>query len=445
MSRRISGGLRAYDIIAGSAGLEWCRYLTPSQSMSRFPTLAEHRRDGKSLKGAIVYHDGQFNDSRLAVVLACTAAAAGATVLNHAEATRLIKNEEGRVVGATVKDLLTGRDTHVYARTIINAAGPFSDEVRQLSQPDAPKMIMPSSGVHVTLPDYYSPEAVGMIVPKTKDGRVVFMLPWLEQTIAGTTDSSSDITMRPQPTEEEVQFILDAISDYLTVKVRRSDVKSAWSGIRPLALDPNAADTASASRDHIVTVDPDGLITVTGGKWTTYRLMAQDAIDRAVAEGKLFADQCSTTSLKLIGSDGFYPALFTEVAQNYVVPHRPGAIDTRVAKYLVASYGDRAADVTHIAEQRKLGKRIVRGYPILEAEVIYAVHHEYCETPEDFVARRTRLAFLDKLACEQALPKVVELMAGEKGWSRRRAARELQRALDFLKTFDAPLDGPPPL
>ncbi|EFN54037.1 hypothetical protein CHLNCDRAFT_136099 [Chlorella variabilis] len=394
-------GLRAYDLIAGSEGLEWCRYLTPSQALSRFPTLCSHRRDGAALKGAIVYHDGQFNDSRLAVVLACTASAAGATVLNHAEVTRLLKDGEGKVVGAVVRDVLAGKDQAVYARTIINAAGPFSDEVRQLSEvslqgggsfgggggarpdcragaagPNAPKMIMPSSGVHVTLPDYYSPEAVGMIVPKTKDGRVVFMLPWLEQTIAGTTDSSTEVTMRPQPTEEEIQFILDAISDYLTVKVRRSDVQSAWSGIRPLALDPNA-------------------------------------------------------------SDGYYPALFTEVAQNYTVPHRPGAIDTRVAKYLVAAYGDRAGEVTRIAEQRRLGKRIVRGYPILEAEVVYAVHSEYCETPEDFIARRTRLAFLDKLACEQALPKVVELMAGEKGWSRRRAAAELQRALAFLKTFDA--------
>ncbi|PSC72023.1 glycerol-3-phosphate dehydrogenase mitochondrial-like [Micractinium conductrix] len=437
-------GLRMYDVIAGSQGLEWCRYLTPSQALSRFPTLCSHRRDGKSLKGAIMYHDGQFNDSRLAVVLACTAALAGATTINHAEAVRLLKDSEGRVIGAVVRDNLTGKQVNVYARAVINAAGPFVDEVRQLSQPAAPKMIMPSAGVHVTLPDYYSPENVGMIVPKTKDGRVVFMLPWLDQTIAGTTDSDTTVTMRPQPTEDEIQFILDAIADYLTVKVRRSDVQSAWSGIRPLALDPNAEDTASASRDHIVTVDPDGMITVTGGKWTTYRLMAQDALDRAVREANLRTGQpCSTATLKLVGSEGFYPALFTEIAQNYIVPHRPGAIDTNVAKYLVASYGDRASEITHIAEQRKLGRRIVRGYPILEAEVVYAVHNEYCETPEDFIARRTRLAFLDRLACEQALPRVVELMAVEKGWNRWRARKELARALDFLQTFDAPPPAAP--
>lgn len=432
-------GLKLYDVVAAGksvGGLS--HYVSPSQSLASFPTLAPQRQDGDSLKGTIVYYDGQFNDSRLAIVLACTAALAGATVVNHSEATRLIKDEQGRVLGARVRDVLTNREVEVYAKAVVNATGPFADEIRGMSCQDCSKMIMPSSGVHVTLPDYYSPEHVGMIVPKTKDGRVVFMLPWLDQTIAGTTDASTEVTMRPQPSEEEVQFILDAIADYLTVKVRRSDVLAAWSGIRPLALDPDAANTAEALRDHIVTVDASGLITVTGGKWTTYRLMAEDAVNRVCTTAGLHAGPCITANLPLLGARGYYPALFTEVAQNYTVPHRPGAIDTRVAKYLVASYGDRAAEITRIAEQRKLGKRIVRGYPILEAEVIYAVHHEYCETPEDFVARRTRLAFLDKRACQQALPKVVELMGGELGWGRRRMQAELHRALQFLDTFDAP-------
>ncbi len=153
-------------------------------------------------------------------------------------------------------------------------------------------------------------------------------------------DSNSEITMFPQPTEDEIQFILDALAEYLTVKVRRSDVKSAWSGIRPLALDPNENDTSNALRDHVVHVDGDGVITITGGKWTTYRLMAQDAIDCAVKSAKFeHVKPCSTASMKLVGAAGWSPALFTEVAQNYTVPHRPGAIDTRVAKYLAAAYG----------------------------------------------------------------------------------------------------------
>ncbi|KAK9832160.1 hypothetical protein WJX74_001006 [Apatococcus lobatus] len=431
-------GLKAYDLVAGSQGLTMSRFASHKESHRQFPTLAEHQPTGESLKGTIVYYDGQFNDSRMNVLLACTAARIGATTLNHAEVTKFLKDDQGRISGATVHDLVSGKRHDVHAHVVINATGPFADNVRHLSDPAASKMIMPSAGVHVTLPDYYSPENIGMIVPKTKDGRVVFMLPWLGATIAGTTDSSSEITMTPQPTETEINFILDAIAEYLTVRVRRSDVMSAWSGIRPLAVDPNAKDTASASRDHVVTTDPDGLITVTGGKWTTYRLMAEDAINAAIATRRLpWAGSCGTHRLSLIGTAGWNSALFTEVAQNYTVPHRPGAIDTRVAKHLAESYGDRAQDVTRIAERRKLGKRLVRGYPMLEAEVIYAMESEMCETPEDFIARRTRLAFLDTAACELALPRIVELMAAERGWWWWRRKAELTRANKFLESFKA--------
>jgi glycerol-3-phosphate dehydrogenase len=392
----------------------------------------------------IVYYDGQFNDARLAVSLACTAAARGAVVLNHATVTSLIKDQTtGKVSGATIRDELTGNSYAVHADVVINATGPFADKVRKLSDPNVRPMIMPSAGVHVTLPDYYSPDNLGMIVPKTKDGWVVFMLPWLGETIAGTTDSSAEITMRPQPTEEEINFILDSISEFLTVKVRREDVKSAWSGIRPLAVDPSAEDTASALRDHVVQVGEDGIITVTGGKWTTYRLMAEDAVNAAVKQLGLIGraapiqGPCITTQLPLIGAAGWSPSLFTKVAQNYKVPHRPGAIDTRVAKYLAAAYGGQASEVTRLAEEMGLGRRLVRGYPVIESEVIYTMRNEYCETPEDFVARRTRLAFLDKAACLDALPRVVELMAMEKGWSRKRQRAELNRARAFLETFEA--------
>lgn len=339
-----------------------------------------------------------------------------------------------------MRDTLTGNTTDVHARVVVNATGPFADQVRHMSDPKLGEMILPSAGVHVTLPDYYSPENIGMIVPKTKDGRVVFMLPWLGETIAGTTDSKCEVTSRPQPSEEEIQFILDAISEYLTVKVRRSDVKSAWSGIRPLAVDPQAKDTQSALRDHVVSVANDGMVTVTGGKWTTYRLMAQDAIDAAARSAQLSAQPCVTERLKLIGGEQWRPALFTEVAQNYTVPHRPGAIDTRVAKYLASSYGDRAGEVTRIAEELKLGRRLVRGYPIIEAEVVYTVRNEYCETAEDFVARRTRLAFLDRPACLEALPRVVVLMGAERGWGFRRQKEELDRAKAFLETFESSVD-----
>ena len=441
-----------------------------SSSSSSSSDSSEDASARPTLKGAIVYSDGQFDDARLCLALAQTAAAAGATVANYTEVTRLMRDEEtGKVVGAYVKDALSGsnREIPVRAKVVVNAAGPFADEIRRMtagesdskknkkktkasssssssatsssssSPPPFQEMIQPSSGVHVTLPDYYSPSDTGLIVPKTADGRVVFLLPWHDATIAGTTDAPCKAEALPRATEAEVAFILDAVKPYLTVSVRRSDVQSAWSGVRPLAADPDAEDTASTSRDHVVAVDREsGLVTVAGGKWTTYRARARDAVDAAVAAGALPAARgCSTAALPLVGSAGWSRALFAEVAQSYTVPHRPGAIDTRVARHLAASYGGRARLVTQLAEDEGLGRRLARGHPEIEAEVAYAARHEMCETAVDFVARRTRLAFIDVAATEQALPRVLEIMAREKGWGYWRRRREKERAEAFLATF----------
>uniref|UniRef100_A0ACD5YZ40 Uncharacterized protein n=1 Tax=Avena sativa TaxID=4498 RepID=A0ACD5YZ40_AVESA len=264
-------GLKFYDIVAGKRLLHLSRYYSVEESVELFPTLA--RNDGdRSLRGTVVYYDGQMNDSRLNVGLACTSAVVGAAVLNYAEVVSLIKDESGeRVIGARIRDTLSGKEFDTFAKVVVNASGAFCDSVRKMANDNVVPMICPSSGVHIVLPDYYSPEGMGLIVPKTKDGRVVFMLPWLGRTVAGTTDSSTAITMLPEPHEDEIQFILDAICDYLNVQVRRSDVLSAWSGIRPLAMDPSAKNTESISRDHVVFEDYPGLITITGGKWTTYR------------------------------------------------------------------------------------------------------------------------------------------------------------------------------
>ncbi|KAI7750620.1 hypothetical protein M8C21_023326, partial [Ambrosia artemisiifolia] len=264
-------GLKMYDLVAGRQLLHLSRYYSAQESSELFPTLAQKGKD-RSLKGTVVYYDGQMNDSRVNVGLACTAALAGAAVLNHAEVISFLKEEgQRRIIGARIRDNLTGEEFNTYAKVVVNAGGPFCDSVRKLADKDAKPMICPSSGVHIVLPDYYSPEGMGLIVPKTKDGRVIFMLPWLGRTVAGTTDSSTSITMLPEPHEDEIEFILDAIRDYLNIKVRRVDVLSAWSGIRPLAMDPNAKNTESISRDHVVCEDYPGLVTITGGKWTTYR------------------------------------------------------------------------------------------------------------------------------------------------------------------------------
>ncbi|XP_049379989.1 glycerol-3-phosphate dehydrogenase SDP6, mitochondrial isoform X2 [Solanum stenotomum] len=436
-------GLKMYDLVAGRHLLHLSRYYSAQESVELFPTLARNGKD-KTLKGTVVYYDGQMNDSRLNVALACSAALAGAAVLNHAEVVSLLKDEgDGRIIGARIRNNLSGKEFDAYAKVVVNAAGPFCDSVRVLADKDAKPMICPSSGVHIVLPDYYSPDGMGLIVPKTKDGRVVFMLPWLGRTVAGTTDSNTSITMLPEPHENEIEFILDAISDYLNIKVRRTDVLSAWSGIRPLAIDPKANSTASISRDHVVTEDHPGLITITGGKWTTYRSMAEDAVDVAIKSGKLNpANKCLTYNLQLVGADGWDPASFTVLAQQYVRMKRshagkvvPGAMDTAAAKHLSHAYGALAERVASIAQNENLGKRLAHGYPFLEAEVAYCAREEYCESAVDFVARRCRLAFLDTDAAQRALPRIIEILAAEHKWDKSRQKQELHKGKEFLETF----------
>lgn len=435
-------GLKMYDLVAGRHILHLSRYYSAKESIELFPTLARKGRD-KTLKGTVVYYDGQMNDSRLNVAIACSAALAGAVVLNYAEVVSFLKDDSDRIVGARIRDNISGEEFDTYAKVVVNAAGPFCDSVRRMADKDAKPMICPSSGVHIVLPDYYSPEGMGLIVPKTKDGRVVFMLPWLGRTVAGTTDSNTSITMRPEPHENEIQFILDAICDYLNVKVRRTDVLSAWSGIRPLAVDPKAKNTESISRDHVVSEDYPGLVTITGGKWTTYRSMAEDAVDTAIKAGKLNpTNKCVTYNIPLIGADDWDPAFFTVLAQQYVRMKRtntgkvvPGVMDTAAAKYLSHAYGTLAERVAAIAQNENLGKRLAHGYPFLEAEVAYCARQEYCESAVDFIARRSRLAFLDTDAAGRALPRVTEILAAEHKWDKSRQKQELEKAKEFLETF----------
>lgn len=436
-------GLKLYDLVAGPRLLHLSRYYSAQESVGLFPTLTRKGKD-RSLKGTVVYYDGQMNDSRLNVGLACTAALAGAAMLNHAEVISFIKDEgTERIIGARIRDNLSGKEFDTYAKVVVNAGGPFCDSIRKLADKDAQIMICPSSGVHIVLPDYYSPEGMGLIVPKTKDGRVVFMLPWLGRTVAGTTDSNTSITMLPEPHEDEIQFILDAICDYLNVKVRRSDVLSAWSGIRPLAMDPKAKNTESISRDHVVCEDYPGFVTITGGKWTTYRSMAEDAVDVAIKSGKLSPTNGSVTkNLQLVGGEGWDPASFTVLAQQYIRMKKshggkvvPGVMDTAAAKHLSHAYGTLAQRVATIAQNENLGKRLAHGYPFLEAEVAYCARNEYCESAIDFIARRSRLAFLDTDAASRALPRIIDILAIEHNWDKSRRKQELQQAKDFLETF----------
>ena len=353
----------------------------------------------------------------------------------------------GQVRGAVVEDLESGQRFAVRARSVVNATGPFSDAVRRMDDAGAAPLIVPAGGVHLVLPRAYSPEGMGLIVPKTRDGRVLFLLPWEGGTVCGTTDSITPITMAPRPSEEEAAFILAEARRYLATEVGREDVKAAWSGIRPLVRDPQRLreGTGALSRKHLVLRSESGLISVIGGKWTTYRRMAQDAVDAACAV--LSADPpCRTRDLRLLGSDtggavcaGDFAALAEQLERGAL------RMPKDVARHLVRNYGTRALQVAQVAAANRHGvapggaaRRLSPGHPFLEAEVVFAAEQEYATCAVDVIARRTRLAFVDAEAAERCAPRVVEIMAAVGGWGRERRGRELEAVRDFLQTMRDP-------
>jgi glycerol-3-phosphate dehydrogenase len=436
-------GTKFYDLLAGSEGIESSYFLSKSKAIDAFPMLKQ-----TDLVGALVYYDGAHNDSRMNVSLAMTAALYGATVVNHAEVTGLIKDANGKLCGATVKDKIperngkTAEGFNIKAKCIINCTGPFTDGVRKMDDPDCKDIVAPATGVHIVLPGYYSPGKMGLIDPSTSDGRVIFFLPWQGNTIAGTTDAPGKVAKDPLPDEKSIQWILNEVSHYLSpeIDVRRGDVLAAWSGLRPLVKDPKAKNTESLVRNHLVDISESGLVTCAGGKWTTYRQMAEECVDAAVAafdlqtkpvtnaprvsgtekidDGADLDGSCRTHRVRLIGAHGFSRTLFINIIQHF-------GVETEVAKHLTESYGDRAWAVAALCRPTDKrfparGERVSQLYPFVDGEVRYAVRHEYAQTAVDVLARRTRLAFLNAQAALEALPKVIDIMSEELGWDRKR-------------------------
>ena len=404
--------------------------------------------------------DGAHNDARMNISLAMTAALYGATVVNHIEVTGLEKDASGKLCGARLKDRVaerngkTSEEFSVKAKGIINATGPFTDSIRKMDEPTVQEIVAPSSGVHVILPGFYSPSKMGLIDPATSDGRVIFFLPWQGNTIAGTTDAPANIVQNPIAGEEEINWILSEIRGYLApdINVRRGDVLAAWSGIRPLVRDPKSKNTESLVRNHLITTSNSGLLTIAGGKWTTYRQMAEETVDEAIKlynlrpqpllhvprisgtemidDSALLNGTCQTHQVRLIGAHGFSKTLFINLVQHF-------GIETHVANHLAESYGDRAWTVAALSSPTEKrfpvrGIKISALYPFIDGEVRYSVRHEYAQTAVDVLARRTRLAFLNAQAALQALPTVIDLMAEELSWDSKRKDREWKDAVQFL-------------
>ncbi|CAF1061926.1 unnamed protein product [Adineta ricciae] len=432
-------GIKAYDIVSGRQLLRWSYLISKTKALELFPMLKKEK-----LVGAIVYYDGQHNDARMNIALAFTAARMGANVANHCAVTEFIhettqvdhgdgKAETRKLIrGVKCLDRYRNKEFTIRAKCVVNATGPYTDSIRQMDDPTAPKICQPSSGVHVVLPDYYSPNNMGLLDPNTSDGRVIFFLPWQKQTMAGTTDTPCEVTDYPSPSTADVDFILGEVKNYLSsaVQVRRGDVLAAWSGIRPLVLNPDKKDTQSIARNHIIHVSDTGLVTIGGGKWTTYRQMAEETVDRCVSSANLQPKNgCVTKGLILTGGEKWTPTSYIRLVQDY-------GIETEVAVHLSNTYGDQAhkvADLSSLTGKRwpVVGKRLHEEFPYIEAEVIHAVK-EYARTAVDILARRTRLSFLNVIAAEEALPRIIEIMAKELHWNEQKQKEETDRAKTFL-------------
>ncbi|KXH64115.1 FAD dependent oxidoreductase [Colletotrichum salicis] len=437
-------GTKAYDLLAGSQGLESSYYVSTKKAMEAFPKL---RKD--NMVGALVYYDGQHNDSRMNVSLALTAAFYGATVLNHVEVTSLEKNSStGKITGAQVRDVKSPGSAPftVRAKAVINATGPFADAIECMDNPERKPIVAPASGAHIMLPGDICPNGIGLLDAATSDGRVIFVLPWQGYTLAGTTDNAAPIEREPIAREDDIKFILKEVNKLITPEsaLSRADVLSAWSGIRPLVKDPNAKNTESLVRSHLVTVSSSGLLTCAGGKWTTYRQMAEDAVDEAIKTFNLTpkpvslpdisgaglpafttTGACITTKIPLVGAHGFSKHLPGHLIAHY-------ALDSDVAHHLAHNYGDRAWSVATTPADCE---RIIPNFPFVEGEIRHGVRAEAALTATDLISRRTRLAFLDAESALRALPRVIDVMAEELGWDAARKDQEWTETVHFLRSM----------
>jgi glycerol-3-phosphate dehydrogenase len=388
-------GMKIYDRLAGKLGLSPSRVLTREETLKLIPTL-----EPAGLQRGVSYYDGQFDDSRLATNLAQTIFDLGGVAINYLPVISLIK-EDDLIVGAVVRDSETGSEYQVKARAVINATGVFSDAIRKMDEPDAKTVIAASQGSHVVLPKSFLPGDSAIMVPHTPDGRVLFAVPWHDHVVVGTTDISVDnISIEPVPMDEEIGFILTNAAKYLSKRPGRSDILSVYAGLRPLVKVGDAKSTSALSRDHTILISNAGLLTIAGGKWTTYRKMAQDAVEQAQIMAGLEERPCTTEHLQIHG--------WTK--QNISEPN-------------LRVYGADAPAIQQLARKEPaLAEKLHPELPYIGAEVVWAVQQEMARTVEDVLSRRTRALLLGARASIEAAPRVAELMA-----------RELKRGEDWQK------------
>jgi glycerol-3-phosphate dehydrogenase len=381
-------GLGIYDLLAGKLSFGKTRHISRKDTIADFPGI-----NPEGLHGGVVYHDGQFDDSRLAINLAQTCLEQGATILNYLRVTGLIKNDQQKIAGISTVDLETGALYHLKAKVVVNATGVFVDELLRMDKPEDKPLVRPSQGVHVVINRSFMPSNDALMIPKTDDGRVLFIVPWHDKLVVGTTDTPlNEYNLEPVALDSEIDFILNTAARYLTNAPTRKDLLSVFAGLRPLAAPQNdSSKTKEISRSHKMIVSASGLITIIGGKWTTYRKMAEDTVNKAIETGELKSTSCKTMDLPIHGS----------------------MHDVKWADHLYFYGSDREQVLALVNENPEWTIKLHPKYEYLKAQVIWAVRHEMARTVEDVLARRIRLLFLDAKAAMEAAPLAAALMADE--------------------------------
>jgi glycerol-3-phosphate dehydrogenase len=419
-------GLKLYDSIAGREGLARSGFLPRGEVLRRIPAL-----EGQGLLGGVAYTDGQFDDARYNIALVLTFAEAGGEAANYTGVVELKSTAEGTIAAAEIQDQLSGRRFPVRAKCFVNATGPFADSIRQLGRPSAPERMRLSKGAHILLPlDLLAPDATSaedgdaLLIPKTEDGRVLFAIPWMGRLLVGTTDVEVHDPEQFWVTKKEVEYLLRHLNRYLTKPVAANQVVSAFQGVRPLVRSTKSSSgrTKELARDHIVEIDPtSGLVSIMGGKWTTYRAMAQDTIDAVERHLGRKTGPCRTLHRPLVGSDGY-------TRDSWQSLRRVFGISEASARHLCAKFGARAVDVMALAKANPhLAAPLAEGLTPLQAEIVFCARHEMAVSIEDILARRIGLEAYSWRESMAAAPQVAELLGAELGWTREREAGAIEQ------------------
>ncbi|MBE0649829.1 MAG: glycerol-3-phosphate dehydrogenase/oxidase [Bacteroidales bacterium] len=403
-------GLKVYDMMSGKLGLGPSEHISTESVMKAIPNL---KKEG--LNGGVIYYDGQFDDARLAINLAQTMEDNDGTPINYMKVTGLHKDHKGLINGLHAVNIETQEKFNIKAKVIINATGVFTDSIIQMDEPESKRTIIPSQGVHIILDKKFLQGDSAIMIPRTQDGRVLFAVPWHDKVVVGTTDTlMENISLEPRALPEEIDFILDTAGQYLTYQPKRSDVLSVFAGLRPLAApDEEGEKTKEISRSHKVSVSPSGLVSITGGKWTTYRKMGEDTLDKAIMVGGLEDRPSVTAQMPIHG----YVKNIDELNHLHF-------------------YGSDALRIRNmVRENPDLGELLVYPYPYMKAEVIWAVREEMARTVEDFLARRIRLLLLDARQSIEAAPIVAQIMGEELGYRRRWQKEQVEMYTTLAKEY----------